>query len=132
MSERRRTAERPRIAIVDDHVLVADGVCDVQLGSEEDFHVVGVAHDLETASALIERARPDTVSAWRPGGVAAGRRGGRGPIFPTVSACLPGSDTGVGAFEKAARSVHRPLTCLAGPDATEGEATGEVETLTAA
>ncbi len=49
-----------RVAVVDDHALVADGVAAL-LREEPGVEVVGVAGSLDAATALIERERPDVV-----------------------------------------------------------------------
>ena len=49
-----------RVAVVDDHALVADGVAAL-LREEPGFEVVGVAGSLDAATALIEREQPDVV-----------------------------------------------------------------------
>lgn len=52
--------ERVRVAIVDDHPLVAAGVAAL-LAEEPDLEVVGVARDPAAAAELIDAARPDVV-----------------------------------------------------------------------
>jgi DNA-binding NarL/FixJ family response regulator len=49
-----------RIAIVEDHPAIADGLAALIQGSP-DVSVVGIAHDIRTASTLIERESPDVV-----------------------------------------------------------------------
>ena len=49
-----------RVAVVDDHALVADGVAAL-LREEPGLEVVGVARTLGSATTLIERERPDVV-----------------------------------------------------------------------
>jgi len=49
-----------RLAVVDDHPIVRDGLVAV-LGDEPDFEVVGAAASAEEAAALVARERPDVV-----------------------------------------------------------------------
>ena len=49
-----------RIAIVEDHPAIADGLAALIQGSPG-VTVVGIAHDVRSASALIERESPDVV-----------------------------------------------------------------------
>ena len=49
-----------RVAIVEDHPAIADGLAALIAGSPV-VTVVGTAHDVRTASTLIERATPDVV-----------------------------------------------------------------------
>ena len=49
-----------RVAIVEDHPAIADGLAELMRGSS-DVSVVGTARDVSSASALIERESPDVV-----------------------------------------------------------------------
>jgi DNA-binding NarL/FixJ family response regulator len=49
-----------RVAIVEDHPAIADGLAELMKGSS-DVAVVGTARDVPSASALIERETPDVV-----------------------------------------------------------------------
>ena len=51
---------RIRVAIVEDHPAIADGLAELMKGSV-DVSVVGTARDVPSASALIERESPDVV-----------------------------------------------------------------------
>ena len=63
MSESVEVAEEPaaiRVAIVEDHPAIADGLAALIHGSS-DVSVVGTARDVHSASALIEQESPDIV-----------------------------------------------------------------------
>ncbi len=49
-----------RIVVVDDHVILRDGIVGI-LGAESDFEVVGVAGTVADALALVHASRPDMI-----------------------------------------------------------------------
>jgi len=55
-----RSGRAVRVAIVEDHPAIADGLAELMKGSS-DVSVVGTARDVPSASALIERESPDVV-----------------------------------------------------------------------
>jgi DNA-binding NarL/FixJ family response regulator len=78
-----------RLAIVEDHPALADGLATLIKGSA-DVDVVGTALDVDAASALIDRAAPDVVLCDVRLGVGDGfdlvRRHSPGPAFVMLSA----------------------------------------------
>ena len=90
MSQQREAPADIRVAIVEDHPAIADGLAAL-IQMSDGVTVVGTARDLRSASALIEKATPDVVLcdirlADAGDGFDLVRRHGAGPAFIILSA----------------------------------------------